>query len=82
MKRRHFPFKAAHDPKGHKKKKKTLHLLRSSWDTMTTKESVQLIGVTKLIADDHIRMDDFTPMTRSSNAHIAEDHETAIQYLQ
>ena len=42
----------------------------------------QLIGMTKPIADDHTRKDDFTPMTRSSNAHIAEDHETAIQYLQ
>ena len=38
-----------------------------------------MIGMTKPIADDHISMDNFTPMTRSSNAHIAEDHETAIQ---
>ena len=25
--------------------------------------------------DDHTRKDDSTPMTRSSNAHVAEDHE-------
>ena len=38
--------------------------------------------MTKPITDDHTEKDDFTPMTRSSNAHVAEDHETAIQYLQ
>ena len=41
-----------------------------------------MTGMTKPIVDDHTRKDDFTPMTRSSNAHVAEDHETAIQYLQ
>ena len=41
-----------------------------------------MIGMTKPIADDHISMDNFTPMMRSSNAHVAEDHKTAIQYLQ
>ena len=41
-----------------------------------------VIGMMKPIADDHTRKDDFTLMTRSSNAHVAKDHETAIQYLQ
>ena len=41
-----------------------------------------VIGMTKPIPDDQTRKDDFTLMTRSSNAHIAKDHKTAIQYLQ
>ena len=32
----------------------------------------------KPIADDHTMKDDFTPMMRSSNAQVADDHEKAI----
>ena len=42
----------------------------------------ELIGMTKPIKDDRTRKDDFAPMTRSGNAHITDDHKTAIQYLQ
>ena len=40
------------------------------------------MGMTKPIADDHTSMDDITPMTRSSDAQVADDHEKAIQCLQ
>ena len=40
------------------------------------------MGMTKPIADDHTSTDDFTPMTRSSDAQVADDHEKAIQCLQ
>ena len=46
------------------------------------KKKKNLMGMTKPIADNHIRTDDFIPMTRSSDAHIADDHEKAIQCLQ
>ena len=38
--------------------------------------------MTKPIDDDHTNTDDFTPMTRSSNAQVADDHEKAIKCLQ
>ena len=41
-----------------------------------------MIGMTKPIADDHTSTDDFTPMMRSSDAQVADDHEKAIQCLQ
>ena len=44
--------------------------------------TLSLTGMTKPVKDDHTRKDDFTPVTRSGNAHVANDHETAIQYLQ
>ena len=37
------------------------------------------MGMTKPIADNHTSTDDFTPMTRSSDAQVADDHEKAIQ---
>ena len=42
----------------------------------------ELIGMAKPIKDDHTRKDDFTPVTRSGDGHVADDYETAIQYLQ
>ena len=41
-----------------------------------------LMGMTKPIVDDHTGTDNFTPMIRSSDAHVADDHEKAIQCLQ
>ena len=38
--------------------------------------------MTEPIKDDHTRKDDFIPVTRSGDGHIADDHEIAIQYLQ
>ena len=45
-------------------------------------KNTHLMGMTKPIADDHTNTNDFTPMTRSSDAQVAEDHEKDIQWLQ
>ena len=81
MKRHHYPFKAARDPKGHPKKKKKKKLLifygrhGTPW---RPKNRGQLTGMTRPIKDEHIRKDDFAPVTNPGNAHVIDEYKTAI----
>ena len=38
--------------------------------------------MTRPIKDEHIRKDNFAPVANPSNAHLIDEHKTAIQYLQ
>ena len=58
-----------------------LPLYSLAWDKIVFHYNF-LMGMTKPIADDHTSTDDFTPMTRSSDAQVADDHEKTIQCLQ
>ena len=41
-----------------------------------------MTGMTRPIKDEHIRKDDFAPVTNLGNAHVIDEHKTVIQYLQ
>ena len=41
-----------------------------------------LIGMTRLIKDEHSMEDDVTPVMNPCNAHVTDEHRVAIQYLQ
>ena len=41
-----------------------------------------LIGMTRLIKDEHSMEDDVTPVTNPDNGRVIDGHKVALQYLQ